>query len=107
MYDGEMPSIVQLEKLINIDPDDPFVHYGLGQELAKIGEHERAVECYSRVIELDSTYCYAYFFKGQALEHLGRADEARAIVAEGIESAKEVNDAKAIAELTSLLQSMS
>ncbi|MDF1808597.1 MAG: tetratricopeptide repeat protein [Phycisphaerales bacterium] len=101
-----MPSIAQLEKLLTIDPEDPFVHYGLAQELAKSGELDRAIESYSKVIELDPNYCYAYYFKGQTLDQLGKQAEAKSIIAEGIEAAKQVQDGKALSELSTLLQSV-
>tara|TARA_R110002111_G_scaffold241390_1_gene303138 strand:- start:793 stop:1101 length:309 start_codon:yes stop_codon:yes gene_type:complete len=101
-----MPSIAQLEKLLTLDPADPFVHYGLAQEYAKAGDHDQAIASYTKVIELDSTYCYAYFFKGQSHQELGDMDRARQVVSQGIEVAKQSNDAKAISELTGLLESM-
>ncbi len=101
-----MPSIAQLEKLLTLDPSDPFVHYGLAQEQAKAGEIDQALESYTKVIELDPSYCYAYFFKGQLLHGKGNGSEAVQVLETGIEAAKQANDAKAISELTSLLQSM-
>lgn len=101
-----MPSIAQLEKLLSLDPADPFVHYGLAQEHAKAGDHDQAIVSYAKVIELDSTYCYAYFFQGQSLQELGDMDRAKQVVSQGIEIAKQTNEAKAISELTGLLESM-
>lgn len=101
-----MPTITQLEKLLILDPDDPFVHYGLGQEIAKAGDHAQAVECYTKTIELDPSYCYAYFFKGLSLHELGRTAEAKQVVSDGVAAAQEADDAHAVSELTDLLQSM-
>ena len=101
-----MPSIAQLEKLLSLDPADPFVYYCLAQEHAKAGDHDQAIVSYAKVIELDSTYCYAYFFQGQSLQELGDMDQAKQVVAQGIEIAKQTNEAKAISELTGLLESM-
>ncbi len=101
-----MPTIAQLEQLLSIDPDDPFVHYGLGQELAKAGKLDQALSCYTRVIELDPTYCYAYYFKGQTLDELGRSDEAKRVIQAGIAAARQINDGHAASELTELLESL-
>ncbi len=98
-----MPTIEQLETLLTLDPNDPFVHYGLAQEYAKADEHERAIGSYDKVIELDSGYCYAYFFKSQSLKALGRNDEAQSTVLEGIEHARKAQDSKAESELRGLL----
>lgn len=104
LYDGHMPTIEQLEKLLKIDPDDPFVHYGIGQEHAKIGAHERAIQCFDQVIGLDDAYCYAYYFKAISLKELGRMGDAVDVVNTGIEKAKAKADGKALSELTTLLQ---
>ena len=101
-----MPTIEQLEKLLKIDPDDPFVHYGLGQECAKIGEHARAIEYFDQAISLDDCYCYAYYFKAISLAELGRKDEAAAVIQTGIEKAVASGEAKARSELESLMLSM-
>ncbi len=101
-----MPTIGQLEKLLALAPDDPFVHYGLGQELAKAGKLNQALTCYTKVIELDPTYCYAYYFKGQTLDQLGRSDEAKEVIEAGIQAAEQINDGHAVSELMELLESL-
>lgn len=101
-----MPTIAQLEKLLSLDPNDPFVHYGLGQEYANSGDYPQAITCYDRVIELDPSYCYAYYFKGQSLDELGQSDLARQVIKQGIDAAKMANDSHAAAELTGLLDSI-
>ncbi|HCT44570.1 MAG TPA: hypothetical protein DF699_05110 [Phycisphaerales bacterium] len=106
LYDARMPTIEQLEKLLKIDPDDPFVHYGLGQERAKLGEHERAIEDFDRVLSLDDCYCYAYYFKAISLSELGRKAEAAEVIRLGIEKATASGEAKARSELESLMLTM-
>ena len=105
-YDALMPTIAQLEKLLTLDPNDPFVHYGLGQEHANVGEHDQAIVCYDKVLELDPEYLYAYFFKGQALHDLGRTDDAKLVIESGIKAAKGINDSHAAAELNGLLDTI-
>lgn len=101
-----MPTIAQLEKLLTLDPNDPFIHYGLGQEHANAGDHEQAIACYDKVLELDPTYCYAYYFKGQSLDELGRTDDAKLVIQSGIEAANKINDGHAASELSGLLDSL-
>lgn len=103
-----MPTIAQLEKLLLTDPNDPFLHYGLGQEYAKSNDHVKAINSYSKVIELDSDCCYgyAYYFMGISLHALERFDEAIQTVKNGVSVAKKSNDAHAVSELSDLLQSM-
>ncbi len=101
-----MPTIEQLEKLLKVDPDDPFVHYGIGQERAKLGEHERAIACFDQVLVLDDAYCYAYYFKAISLKELGQTAEAVGVINTGIEKAKACSDGKALSELSTLLQTV-
>jgi len=101
-----MPSIAQLEKLLKIDPQDPFVHYGLGQECSRLGQHEDAARHYGQTIELDPNYCYAYYFLGQTLHELGRCPDAFEVLDRGIAIATGVGDGKASAELKQLIQSL-
>lgn len=102
LYDECMPTIEQLEKLLKIDPDDPFVHYGIGQERAKIGEHEHAIACFDRTLALDPNYCYAYYFKAISLKELDRVEDAVGIIDAGIEAARAAGEHKALSELQSL-----
>jgi len=101
-----MPSIEQLEKLLTIDRDDPFVHYGLGQEHAKLGDHQTAIECFDQTLRLDESYCYAYYFKAISQNSMGLKDGAIETISSGIERAKGSGDMKALSELEALLQSM-
>tara|TARA_A100001391_G_scaffold121629_1_gene82945 strand:- start:99 stop:407 length:309 start_codon:yes stop_codon:yes gene_type:complete len=98
-----MPTIEQLEKLLALDPSDPFVHYGLGQEHANAGDHTKAIACYDQTLALDPVYCYAYFFKAQSLQELGHPDQAIECVKLGITKARESNDMHAASELAGLL----
>ena len=101
-----MPSIAQLEKLLSIDPEDPFVYYGIGQEHAKLDAHELAIEYFDKTLELDAHYCYAYYFKAISLKELGRQVEAVEVAKHGHEIATSISDGKARSELSSLIQSL-
>ena len=102
-----MPSIEQLEKLLTVDPNDPFVHYGIGQERAKLGEHTQAIECFDTALKLDPNYCYAYYFKAISLKELGHREDATVIIKDGIEHATKAGDMKARSELEALLLTLS
>tara|TARA_E500000318_G_scaffold14854_6_gene14992 strand:- start:6216 stop:6524 length:309 start_codon:yes stop_codon:yes gene_type:complete len=102
-----MPTIEQLEKLLSVDPNDPFVHYGIGQERAKLDEHTRAIACFNEALRLDPDYCYAYYFKAISLKELGQREDAISVIQDGIEHAKSAGDMKALSELQALITTIS
>ncbi len=94
--------IAKLRKLLDLDPADTFVLYGLAQEHAKLGEHAHALALYDRLLAADANYFYAYYFKAKALVALARPDEAQRAVAEGLKRAAAAGDPKASSELSAL-----
>ncbi len=67
-----------------------------GIEVGNAGNHEEALKCFNRAIELEPTYVDAWFYKTLALRNLGRCKEAeecfkRALV---INSCKSKNNKK-------------
>jgi tetratricopeptide (TPR) repeat protein len=96
----------KLSKLLEREPDDAFLVYGLAMEHKKLGEHARAIELLDRVIALDPGYCYAYYQKGMTLESAGEADAAKSAYRAGIDAAKKKGDAHAQGELEAALAMM-
>jgi tetratricopeptide (TPR) repeat protein len=101
-----MPSIAQLETLLQADPQDPFVLYGLAQEYAKRGDTALAVSFYDRCLSADPSYLYAYYHKARAQQHAGQTQEALATVKAGMEQAKRTQDAHAAGELSTLMDEL-
>lgn len=101
-----MPSIAQLERLLQADPNDAFVLYGLAQEHAKTGDVTKAVEFYDRCLGADPKYCYAYYHKAKTLADADRTAEAVHVARHGIEAAKSCNDDHALSELSALLDQL-
>ena len=99
-----MPSREQLEKLLAAEPDDVFLNFGLAMELAKQEAKEHALERFSRVIQLDANYSAAYYQKGRLLLGMERRDEAREVLAAGVEAAKRIGDTHAETEMRELLE---
>jgi len=80
-----MPSrIEQLEKILALDPNDPMTHFGLGGAYGEAGQWERAAEAYRNAITLKSDYTAAYNGLTEALRAIGRTDELRKMLEEGI-----------------------
>lgn len=99
---SSMPSIAQLEKLLDPSDPDPFILYGLAQEYAKAREFARAFEFYDRCLAIDPGYCYAYYHKARAQADQGDAAAALITIASGLDAARRVGDGHAMSELQGL-----
>ena len=93
-----------LQHMLEREPRDAFLLYGMGMEYKKLKDYTRAIERFDCVIEVDPNYCYAYFQRGQAHELLGQSEAARASYRAGIEAAERTRDAHAKEELTAALE---
>lgn len=94
----------KLQQLLQRDPNDPFLLYGIGLEHKKLGENAKAMEYLRRVIEVDPGYCYAYFQIGQVCESSGQIDQARSVYQQGIDAARKKGDAHAQSEIEGALE---
>ena len=92
-----------LKNLVAQNPTDSFARYGLAMELARTGSLEQAVEEYRSLLAANANYAAAYYHGGQALEKLGRPDEARALYREGIEATTRIGDLHTRSEIQAAL----
>ena len=98
-----MPTIEQLERLLESNPEDVFLNYALAMEFVKVGRTDDALLRFERTLDLDRAYVAAYFHKGRLLINLGRIEDARATLSEGVDVAANVSNEKARRELSELL----
>lgn len=101
-----MPSIEQLTKMLESEPNDPFLLYGVAQEHLKAGDFEAAVIWFDRTIAADPEHGYAYFHKARALESAERVEDAVAVLRAGIRVAQAIGDQHAAAELAGYLDEL-
>jgi Tfp pilus assembly protein PilF len=92
-----------LRSLITQDPANSRFRYMLAMELSNGGDTEGAVTAFRDLIAADPNYSAAYFHGGQALEKLGRPDEARVIYQQGIEATTRNGDMHTRSELQGAL----
>jgi thioredoxin-like negative regulator of GroEL len=93
----------RVEAMLADDPRDTFLRYSLAMELAKEGEHERSLEGYRGLMADDPPYVPAFFMAGQQLAQIGRIGEARTVLREGIERARQQGEAHAAGEMSEFL----
>ena len=98
-----MDRLAALRDLLEADPNNHFVRYGLAQELVKAGEDMAAIGEFRRILGENADYQAAYYHAGKALERLGRLDEARDVYRRGIETSNRTGDQHARSELEAAL----
>jgi Tfp pilus assembly protein PilF len=87
--------------MLEQNPANTFVRYGLAMEYVNAGELELAAAEFGAIVAADPAYSAAYFHGGQTLEKLGRAGDARALYRQGIAGTR---DAHARSEMQAALE---
>jgi Flp pilus assembly protein TadD len=83
--------IAALQRMLEKDPSDTRVRFGLAAEFEKREEWERAAEQLQLYLDATEDEGNAWGRLGHALRQLGRSDEARAAYQRGIEVATRHN----------------
>ncbi len=96
----------QLLELLELDPNDPFVRYGLAMEHVAAGQDEEALGYLQELLRRDADYVPGYLQAGRALIRLGRDDEARTTLRTGIAAATRKGDDHAAGEMAGFLESL-
>ncbi|HET6246325.1 MAG TPA: hypothetical protein VFE47_01400 [Tepidisphaeraceae bacterium] len=94
----------QLQAMLEKEPNDTFLLYGLALEFKKSANPQAAVEYLDRVIALDPGYCYAYHQKGLIHESAGEVEKAKAVYRQGVEAATKKGDNHARQEIQAALE---
>lgn len=95
--------IEALRQMLSQDPNNAFARYGLAMEYVNSGDLERAVEEFRALLDRDESYSAAYYHAGQALEKLGRTEEARRMYEQGIRATTRKGDLHTRAEIEAAL----
>ncbi len=96
----------KIEAMLADDPQDTFLRYSLAMELDKEGENDQSLERLAELTKDDPPYVPAFFMAGQQLVRLDRVNEARTFLRDGIEQARQQNDAHAAGEMSEFLASL-
>ncbi|MCO8123688.1 CDC27 family protein [Stieleria sp. TO1_6] len=88
------------------DPSDTFLRYSLAMELRSEGDHSASLEKLADLTRDTPPYVPAFFMAAQQLVDLGKIDQARTQLRDGIDQARLQNDAHAAAEMSELLASL-
>ncbi len=95
-----------LEQFVAKKPGDAFALYGLAMECANLGDDQAAAGHFQKLLETNPGYVAGYFQFGQFLSRLGRLEDARKLLSDGIVVAQKAGDAHARDEMQAALNSL-
>ena len=98
--------IAALQQMLVQDPTDVTAHYMLGLEYCKAQMHAEAVATLRQYLSLVDDEGAAYRTLAQALEHLGKVQEAREAYRQGLAAAARHHHQPLIEEYTRALQDL-
>jgi tetratricopeptide (TPR) repeat protein len=93
----------KLQQMLERQPNDTFLLYGIAMEHKKSSDWKTAIEFFDRAIQSDINYCYAYFQKGQVNELAGDMEAAKRAYQDGIVAAGRAGDQHALGEIQGAL----
>jgi tetratricopeptide (TPR) repeat protein len=93
----------RIEAMLAEDPGDQFLRYSLGLEFDKDGRHDDSLAQLQSLMHDAPPYVPAFFMAGQQLARLSRIEEARTVLREGIEQARQQGNAHAAGEMSEFL----
>jgi len=96
----------KIEAMLRDEPGDTFLRYGLALEMRSAGEHDNSLAKLAELTQDETPYVPAFFMAAQQLADLGRIDEARTYLRDGIEEARRQGDNHAAAEMSEMLSSL-
>ena len=83
------------EEVLKMDPNDPMVYFGLGQEYMRGSKWTEASEAFGNAVRLNPKYSAAYRYLGECLEKSGNPQSAKEIYQKGIPIAEQQGDLEA------------
>jgi cytochrome c-type biogenesis protein CcmH/NrfG len=96
-----------LQEFLAKNPNDPFTLYGLALECVNSGDFSAAEPHFRALLQSNPDYVPGYQMYAQNLAQHNRSDEAKAILAQGIQAATRGNNQHALSEMQGLLSELS
>lgn len=88
------------------EPGDVFLRYSLAMELRSEGDHTASIAKLAELAAEQPPYVPAFLMAAQQLVDLEQIEQARTVLRDGIEVAREQGDSHAAAEMSELLSSL-
>ena len=91
--------IEQIEKLLESQPNDPFLHYALGIEYVGLSDDLKAKQIFEQVIHTYPNYHATYYHYAKLLEREGDVDSAVKAYEDGMQVCKALGENHSLREL--------
>jgi Tfp pilus assembly protein PilF len=98
--------ISQIIQLLEKTPEDTFLKHALALEYLKLGEEEKARNCFTDLLTKNPDYVGSYYHLALLLDKLGERTEAIRFFEQGMQVAKAKGDTHAFNELRSAYEEM-
>lgn len=98
-----MDRIHALNEILTENPKDAFARYGLAMEYSKQGDFDRSLAEFSILLENHPDYTAGYFMAAQTLVKAERIEDARAMLRNGVSSARRTGNLHAQSEMEAML----
>ncbi|MCI0380297.1 MAG: hypothetical protein L0215_22150 [Gemmataceae bacterium] len=96
----------RIQQMLQESPEDAELLYMLAMEHASEGDDAGAVRCFGKILAMSLNYPPAYHQAGRTLARLGKIEEARAVLQQGIQIASSQGDSHAAGEMQGLLETL-
>jgi tetratricopeptide (TPR) repeat protein len=96
----------KIEAMLQDEPHDQFLRYGLAIEYDNEARYEESLALFAGLAQDSPPHAQAFFRGAQLLVRLDRIDEARGMLREGIEVARQQGNSHAAGEMGELLASL-
>lgn len=96
--------IAQLEKLLEIDPEDNLGWFMLGKMYLDVKRHQDAAAAFEKCLELKPDYSAAWRFCGDAYRLAEQPTKAREVYEKGIAVAEKNGDLQTVKEMQAFLK---
>jgi tetratricopeptide (TPR) repeat protein len=103
MYQTQKSRRETLEQFLANKPDDAFARYGLALECVKLGDDQAASDHFRKLLETHPAYVAGYFQFGQLLARIGKIEEAKKLLSDGVVVAQKAGDMHARDEMQAAL----
>src|ERR1700739_209457 len=93
----------QLRQMLAREPNDEFLQYAIAIEYFSANDFDKAINCFTTILNTNSNYLAAYYQLGKCYEELKQFDKAKNIYIKGMELAQKQNKTKTLNELQEAL----